>query len=532
MTSWEYWKIRALQKEQRLKERGEKFLSELETLYQKTQKEIEKDLKSWYERYAEENGISPQAARRLLSQKELQRHLGELSDFVRKANLSPRYTRELNNRYIAQRISRLRGIEQKILLQLRALAQEKERRIHGYLRESYRESYYEGLHQLYFSPEGEVLMPKIEGAVRTGFVGLDARAVEEAVLAPWSGKNFSQRIWANTKKLERHLQEVLSLSIAQGHSIEKMTKRLQMRMKSSYSDTKRLVRTETNYVLSESTARLYEDVGLERYQFLATLDYKTSEVCQELDGKVFLLKDRQVGVNCHPMHPNCRSTTIPYFPRMQGERIARDSSGRNYHVDRHTNYKEWFDSLADSEKESMQIKRKMDHRRSRDRKEYEKYRVIFGKRVGNTLEEFQKMKYMTPEKWVQYKQEKQETLNRLPYREDFFGKFGNKEVRLWYKYRNERIPELLDPSKSLLEQAKEAVRLRNEYKHQARDMMRDQKERARLDAQEKPKSFEELLERKRLKYGLTEEEALLDIIRSSATTNKAYDRLAGLEERS
>ena len=45
----------------------------------------------------------------------------------------------------------------------------------------------------------------------------------------------------------------------------------------------------------------------------------------------------------------------------------------------------------------------------------------------------------------------------------------------------------------------------------------------------KNRTFEELLEHKRKKYGLTENEAYKDIIRSSTTTNEKYDKIAGIQ---
>ena len=59
--------------------------------------------------------------------------------------------------------------------------------------------------------------------------------------------------------------------------------------------------------------------------------------------------------------------------------------------------------------------------------------------------------------------------------------------------------------------------------------MIDQEYRKFLDEQEKPKSFEELVKHKKMRYGLTDEDAYIDIIRSSTTTNKKYDKLAGVE---
>lgn len=110
----------------------------------------------------------------------------------------------------------------------------------------------------------------------------------------------------------------------------------------------------------------------------------------------------------------------------------------------------------------------------------------------------------------------------------FNGKLSNRATRKWYKYNDEQIEKLIDKSKSLEEQARQACQFRNQYRTQARDLMRDQEERHALDKKYPNQTFEQLLERKQLKYGLTGEEAYNDILRSSQTTNKKFDRKAGL----
>ncbi len=60
--------------------------------------------------------------------------------------------------------------------------------------------------------------------------------------------------------------------------------------------------------------------------------------------------------------------------------------------------------------------------------------------------------------------------------------------------------------------------------------MRNQKARAELDREHPNPTFEQILEHKKRKYGLSDEEAYKDIIRSSGTTNKKYDKIAGVEE--
>lgn len=107
---------------------------------------------------------------------------------------------------------------------------------------------------------------------------------------------------------------------------------------------------------------------------------------------------------------------------------------------------------------------------------------------------------------------------------------SDKEARMWYKAHDEKIPVLIDHSKSLKEQAMQAFELRNQYRTQTRELMKNQKVRAELDAKHPNPTFEQILEHKKRKYGLSDEEAYKDIIRSSKTTNKKYDKIAGTEE--
>ncbi len=74
-----------------------------------------------------------------------------------------------------------------------------------------------------------------------------------------------------------------------------------------------MIRTETNYFNSQSEQIAAEDDGLDRYEFNATLDGKTTRVCLEHAGQIYYWKDAVVGKNLPPMLPNCRSnpTTLP-----------------------------------------------------------------------------------------------------------------------------------------------------------------------------------------------------------------------------
>lgn len=129
---------------------------------------------------------------------------------------------------------------------------------------------------------------------------------------PWSGSNFSQRIWSNADKLAQTVKQEIVNGMIQGINLQTMTKRVSERFETAKkNDVERLLRTEVNYTLNQATLDGYKEAGIEKYEFSATLDSRTSQICSELNGEIFEIKKIAVGLNYPPMHPRCRSTTIP-----------------------------------------------------------------------------------------------------------------------------------------------------------------------------------------------------------------------------
>ncbi|WP_146961790.1 minor capsid protein [Leptotrichia wadei] len=61
-------------------------------------------------------------------------------------------------------------------------------------------------------------------------------------------------------------------------------------MSASKSNVARLVYTESAAYASKARIKTYEDLNVERYEVVATLDSRTSEICQSIDGKVLSLR--------------------------------------------------------------------------------------------------------------------------------------------------------------------------------------------------------------------------------------------------
>ena len=139
------------------------------------------------------------------------------------------------------------------------------------------------------------------------------------------------------KKLSQELKENLTIGLIRGEGVEEMTRRLTRRVEVSAANARRLVRTESAYIHEKATLDAFMECGIDRYRFLATLDRRTSLVCQKMDGKDFAIGEAQAGKNYPPMHPNCRSTVVPCRQEVT-ERAARTASGKYYTVPSNMTY--------------------------------------------------------------------------------------------------------------------------------------------------------------------------------------------------
>lgn len=188
------------------------------------------------------------------------------------------------------------------------------------------------------------------------FSAVNNRLIDQIVNDQWSGMNYSQRIWWNTDKLAVDTRQILTTAAMTGESIYKTSRRLSERFGQSMNNSVRLIRTETTYSCNQAELASYSALDIDRYKFIATLDARTSSICQELDGKVFETKEAKAGVNLPAMHPNCRSTTIPYFEDgMPTVRAARDKDGKRIKVPASMKYDEWYKKYIDKNGAPKQV---------------------------------------------------------------------------------------------------------------------------------------------------------------------------------
>ena len=77
------------------------------------------------------------------------------------------------------------------------------------------------------------------------------------------------------------------------------------------AQAERIARTETTRFVNEGKLQSFKDSGAEGLKtWLIVHDDRTSDICNSLNGQVFLTKDGQSGVNMPPMHVRCRSSIV------------------------------------------------------------------------------------------------------------------------------------------------------------------------------------------------------------------------------
>jgi SPP1 gp7 family putative phage head morphogenesis protein len=133
----------------------------------------------------------------------------------------------------------------------------------------------------------------------------------------------------------------LTQMIIQGKGVKETSKALNKRLNADYKNCVRLIHTEHSYFMGEATAKAYDELEVETYQYSSALDERTCESCGALDGEKFKLSERKVGVNASPIHPMCRCVELPYIEDNYSTRFARDEKGKGIEISSSMTYKEW-----------------------------------------------------------------------------------------------------------------------------------------------------------------------------------------------
>ena len=339
MKSSEYWQRRFDELEAAQLRKAERYNArEVDRQFQMALAKIEKELSYWYQRLGENNSISANEARKLLAADELKEFHWNVEEYIQRgeeSNYSDKWKKMLENASAKMHISRLDAMKLQIQQQIEVLYGNQ---VDG-LDELMHNMYTEGFNRSAYTLDTGM-------GVHYNLATTDPRRIDAIINRPWAndGKNFSDRLWRDKDKLVNALQQEMTQAVTRGDKLGDAVKNISKRMGAAKSSAARLVMTESAFISGRAQRDCFKDLGVDKYEYVATLDRKTSETCRALDGKVFEIDDYKPGTNAPPMHCWCRSCIVPYFDDMEmlGKRAARDpETGKTILVPEDMTYREW-----------------------------------------------------------------------------------------------------------------------------------------------------------------------------------------------
>ena len=289
-----YWENRMEQLYNAQDKRNARLDKRLRKEYRRVEKNIEKEISRYYQAYGEDNVIEYRKLVQRLSQEE--RDL-LYQDYLSFAEKYPQYMHLMPIRESIYQLNRLEGLQLSIRMQLLELGAYEQNEFEKMLREAYERGYLSTFKGLVNAPV---------------FFNINETTLQQTLNEKWiNNDNFSGRIWQNKEKLINLLNNEIRDGFIRGDDYRTMSKTLQHRLGVGANESLRLIATESTFVMNQANKQAFMDAGIERYQYSAVRDSRTSPVCKHLDGEIFRFDEAKVGINFPPAHPFCRSTIVP-----------------------------------------------------------------------------------------------------------------------------------------------------------------------------------------------------------------------------
>lgn len=288
-----YWQNRQEQWLTTQDEEDARVVKKLEQEYQRTTKELEKDISTYFNRYGHDNVIEFRTMLQDLSDADRKLLFQDMDRFAEKY---PQYADLMPVRQSVYQLNRLEGLHYSTQLKLLELGAIEQDELLKHLEKTYGKHY-------------QIMLKEL--GIGNQFLAIDDMTMRNTLFSGWvNGENFSDRIWTNKEKMLEHMQTVYRDGLARGDNYAKLMKAIRERFDVGASDARRLVWTESTFVLNQAHSQAYRNAGVEEYEISAIRDSKTSPICRDMDGRIFKFDEMEVGLNFPPFHPYCRTTFI------------------------------------------------------------------------------------------------------------------------------------------------------------------------------------------------------------------------------
>ena len=372
-------------------DKAEKQADQFDKVYQEAKTYLDKEINKIFDKFQRDYGLSQVDARQVLKNMKDKKDLNELRKVLEARPNDPNIQRllaDLDSPAYSFRMKRLERLSDDLDRMRESIYHSEKTGSDAFYSDLMKDSYYKATFDL-----------QQQTGLAYGFSGLPESEIKHLQSFSWvgDGSTYSTDIWKNTGKLTSSIKDELLMSLMTGRDTRETAQAIAERFNVGQNDARRLVRTESAFFHNQMELLSYEEADIEKYIFVAVLDKRTSRICQEHDNKVYDRDKAVPGVNCPPMHPWCRSTTVAYDEDADYSKLKRRArnpeTGKTELVPADMTYKEWYSKYVDGEDVVKESKPEVDDK-------------IFVADKPNEIDDFFK-KQKSYQKWYNELDEKQ-----------------------------------------------------------------------------------------------------------------------------
>ena len=328
-------------------DKAEKQADQFDKVYQEAKTYLDKEINKIFDKFQRDYGLSQVDARQVLKNMKDKKDLNELRKVLEARPNDPNIQRllaDLDSPAYSFRMKRLERLSDDLDRMRESIYHSEKTGSDAFYSDLMKDSYYKATFDL-----------QQQTGLAYGFSGLPESEIKHLQSFSWldDGSTYSTDIWKNTGKLTSSIKDELLMSLMTGRGTRETAQAIAERFNVGQNDARRLVRTESAFFHNQMELLSYEEADIEKYIFVAVLDKRTSRICQEHDNQVYERDKAVPGVNCPPMHPWCRSTTVAYDEDADYSKLKRRArnpeTGKTELVPADMTYKEWYSKYVDGE---------------------------------------------------------------------------------------------------------------------------------------------------------------------------------------
>ena len=332
-------------------DKAEKQADQFDRVYQEAKTYLDKEINKIFDKFQRDYGLSQVDARQVLKNMKDKKDLNELRKVLEARPNNPNIQRllaDLDSPAYSFRMKRLERLSDDLDRMRESIYHSEKTGSDAFYSDLMKDSYYKATFDL-----------QQQTGLAYGFSGIPESEIKHLQSFSWldDGSTYSTDIWKNTGKLTSSIKDELLISLMTGRDTRGTAQAIAERFNVGQNDARRLVRTESAFFHNQMELLSYEEADIEKYIFVAVLDKRTSRICQEHDNQVYDRDKAVPGVNCPPMHPWCRSTTVAYDEDADYSKLKRRArnpeTGKTELVPADMTYKEWYSKYVAKDGEKV-----------------------------------------------------------------------------------------------------------------------------------------------------------------------------------